>query len=249
MNGPHTRTRIAADHALITAESHVPAPLVGWTHTEAVTLIAPVMGAGFVQALVRMSPTAESALPLPGVERFVFVLEGAVTLKAGTSSWTLESGGYAFVPAGADHRLCCSSSARLFLLEKRYIPLESHAPAPLTVGREQEVSPVPFLGDERARLRTLLPAEPRFDLAMNTFEFDPGASLPMVESHVMEHGLIFLDGGGVYRLGDAWYPVEAGDAIWMAPYLPQWFGCLGEVPARYLYYKDTARDPLLERRR
>ena len=29
---------------------------------------------------------------------------------------------------------------------------------------------------------------------MNTFEFDPGATLPMVESHVMEHGLLFLAG-------------------------------------------------------
>ena len=42
----------------------------------------------------------------------------------------------------------------------------------------------------------------------------------MVEIHVMEHGLLMLEGGGIYRLGDSWYPVEAGDFIWMAPLLP-----------------------------
>ena len=28
----------------------------------------------------------------------------------------------------------------------------------------------------------------------------------MVEIHVMEHGLLMLEGGGIYRLGDRWYP-------------------------------------------
>ena len=41
----------------------------------------------------------------------------------------------------------------------------------------------------------------------------------MVEIHVMEHGLLMLEGGGIYRLGDSWYPVEAGDFIWMGAVL------------------------------
>ena len=32
--------------------------------------------------------------------------------------------------------------------------------------------------------------------------YDPGAALSMVEIHVMEHGLLMLEGGGIYRLGD-----------------------------------------------
>ena len=42
-------------------------------------------------------------------------------------------------------------------------------------------------------------------------------------------------------LEDAWYPVAAGDCIWMAPYCPQWFVAMGKSPARYLYYKDINR--------
>ncbi len=66
----------------------------------------------------------------------------------------------------------------------------------------------------------------------------------MVEIHVMEHGLLMLEGGGIYRLGESWYPVGAGDFIWMAPYCPQWFGALGKTPARYLIYKDWNRRPM-----
>jgi (S)-ureidoglycine aminohydrolase len=53
-----------------------------------------------------------------------------------------------------------------------------------------------------------------------------------------------VEGQGVYRLGDCWYPVQKGDAIWMASYCPQWFVAMGKSPARYLYYKDVNRDPL-----
>lgn len=103
---------------------------------------------------------------------------------------------------------------------------------------------MPFLSDPGARLRVLLPEEPAFDLAVNVFAFEPGATLPMVEVHVMEHGLLMLQGQGIYHLADSWYPVREGDAIWMAPYCPQWFVAMGKGPARYLYYKDINRDPL-----
>ena len=64
------------------------------------------------------------------------------------------------------------------------------------------------------------------------------------EIHYMEHGLLMLEGGGIYRLGEHWYPVTAGDFIWMAPYCPQWFGALGKTPAKYLIYKDWNRYPV-----
>jgi (S)-ureidoglycine aminohydrolase len=92
----------------------------------------------------------------------------------------------------------------------------------------------------------LLPDEPQFDFAVNTMVYQPGASLRMVEMHVMEHGLIMLEGSGIYRLGDSWYPVTEGDFIWMGPWCPQWFGAISKVPAKYLIYKDWNRHPLGE---
>jgi (S)-ureidoglycine aminohydrolase len=115
------------------------------------------------------------------------------------------------------------------------------------IGREQEVEAAAFMDDPDAQLKTLLPTDPSYDMAVNLFTFKPGAALPLVEVHVMEHGLLLLDGQGIYRLGERWYPIQAGDAIWMGPYCPQWFAAIGKNPARYLYYKDVNRDPLLDR--
>ena len=68
-----------------------------------------------------------------------------------------------------------------------------------------------FMDDPWLEVRTLLPALiASFDFAVNTMTFQPGASLPMTEIHVMEHGLIMLEGGGIYKLNDSWYPVAAG---------------------------------------
>jgi (S)-ureidoglycine aminohydrolase len=77
---------------------------------------------------------------------------------------------------------------------------------------------------------------------MNIFTFAPGCSLPVVETHVMEHGLYFLQGKGVYYLDDTWMEVEAGDFIWMGPYVPQSFYATGPTPAKYIYYKNVNRD-------
>ena len=64
------------------------------------------------------------------------------------------------------------------------------------------------------------------------------------EVHYNQHGLLMLQGQGIYRLGDKWYPVQAGDAIWMPPFVPQWYAALGPTPTRYIIYKDTNVDPL-----
>jgi (S)-ureidoglycine aminohydrolase len=131
------------------------------------------------------------------------------------------------------------------VIEKPYEPFEKTAAPDLFTAREQDVESHPLGGDPALEVRTLLPAGTEYDFAVNTMTYQPGASLSMVEIHVMEHGLLMLDGEGIYRLGDSWYPVTAGDFIWMAPYCPQWFGALGKKPSRYLIYKDWNRHPLL----
>jgi (S)-ureidoglycine aminohydrolase len=114
----------------------------------------------------------------------------------------------------------------------------------LLVEDEAAVKSAPLNGDEDLQVRSLLPDTSTFDFAVNTMTYQPGASLSQVEIHVMEHGLLMLEGGGIYRLGNDWYPVKAGDFIWMAPYCPQWFGALGKTAAKYLIYKDWNRHPL-----
>ncbi len=238
-----TRSSVQADHALITPDTHVSSPLVGWEHASAVVHISPKMGARFTQYTATLEPGAASAMPPPGVERFFFVLDGTVELRAKSDS-TLPPGGFAWLPAGESHQIHAAARARLVVFEKRYQALDDHPAPPPVTGHEDDVEAEPFLGDPDARLKTLLPEQPGFDMAVNIFTYQPGATLPQVEVHEMEHGLLMLDGAGVYRLADRWYPVTAGDVIWMKSYCPQWFVAMGKQPARYLYYKDINRHPL-----
>ena len=151
---------------------------------------------------------------------------------------------YAFVPAGNQFEFSRAADAtQLLLLEKRYEPLTGARKPELLVEQASERPGQPFLGDPEARLQTLLPETPAFDMAVNIFTYQPGATLPMVECHIMEHGLLMLGGQGIYRLDTDWHPVQEGDVIWMAPYCPQWFVAMGKTPASYIYYKDVNRSP------
>lgn len=236
-----SRSSVRRDHALITPESHVPIEPPGWRGVEAVALISAELGASFAQYRVRCEPDAEIG-PLAGDREYlVLVRAGDVVLDVVPDA--LAAGGYAYLPPARSWCLQARAASELILFEKRYVPLAgTPAPEPLA-GDLGAVPAEPFLGDEAARLQTLLPATPAFDWAVNVFEFDPGATLPQVESHFMQHGLYMLAGQGVYRLGEHWYPVQAGDSIWMAPYLLQWFAATGKQPTRYVYYKEMNRAP------
>jgi (S)-ureidoglycine aminohydrolase len=239
------RSHIGRDHAYITPDSFVRTPLAGWEKTEGVILIAPRIGARFTQYIAEMQPGGSARPGLPGVERFIYTLEGTAAISPpGESARKLSAGSFAFAPAGIDLRLRAETPCRLNVFEKYYVPRPGTPEPRVVVGREQDVEGESFLGDPDARLQVLLPDEPAFDLAVNVFRFKPGATLPFVEVHLMEHGLLMLEGQGVYRLGDSWYPVRVGDVVWMAPYCPQWFVAMGTTPAAYLYYKDVNRDPL-----
>lgn len=94
-------------------------------------------------------------------------------------------------------------------------------------------------------LRKLMPATDDYDFNIHVMDFKPGEYLYIKEIHYNQHGLLLLQGQGIYRLGNNWYPVQAGDAIWMPPFVLQWYAALGSENTRYLLYKDTAMDPLL----
>jgi (S)-ureidoglycine aminohydrolase len=242
-----TRSRVCRSHALIAPDSFVTSDLPGWQRTRGVILVSPRMGARFTQYLAMMDPDGHAAPAPPGVERVLYVLEGEATLALpDLPERVVCPGSFAYWPPGAAGMLRALTACRLNVFEKRYVPWPGVAtPGPIC-GQEREVDGAPFLGDPDAVLKVLLPTDSRFDLAVNIFTFQPGATLPMVEVHVMEHGLLMLQGQGVYRLGDDWYPVQKYDVIWMAPYCPQWFVAMGKQPARYLYYKDVNRDPMEE---
>jgi (S)-ureidoglycine aminohydrolase len=209
-------------------------------------VISPAIGARFAQIHVTLPLGAQGHGQRSREQLLIFVRAGGVAVTAGGARATLRTGGYAYIPPGASYTVQPDNEqAELLVFQKPYTPLAGiPAPEPL-FGHEQDLLGAPFLGDEAALLKTLLPDHLSFDMAVNVFTFMPGATLPMVETHLMEHGLLMLNGSGIYRLNRDWHPVQAGDVIWMAPFCPQWFVATGKSPARYIYYKDVNRDALV----
>jgi (S)-ureidoglycine aminohydrolase len=208
----------------------------------AIVHVSPALGARFTEYTAEFE--ADGELGSTPAQRFIFVIEGGVNVEVGGKSSKLGARGYAFLPQGLHHRVVATKASRVAVIEKPYHSLDSIEPPHLIVSSEDAISSHPLGDDLDLQVKCLLPDEISFDCAVNTMVYQPGASLSMVEMHVMEHGLIMLEGGGIYRLGDSWYPVTAGDFIWMGPWCPQWFGAIGKVPAKYLIYKDWNRHPL-----
>ncbi len=240
----HTRTVIKSRHALIAPDGHVPSAFQGWSGLSAHVLISPAMGAGFSQFLLKFE-TGDGVANFPPDENehVILVEAGELYINWEKGSTTLAAGGYFFAPPHTILHLQGQEGSRITVYRKVYQKLPGIDAPDILFGNARKVPDEPFMGNERARLQTLLPIDPRFDIAVNIFTYQPGATLPFVETHIMEHGLLMLAGQGIYRLEDSYYPVQAGDAIWMAPYCPQWFAAIGDQPASYLYHKDIHRIP------
>lgn len=238
-----TRSVYKRDHALITPESHVFSPLPEWTNTLGAYLVTPAMGSHFAMYLAKMQEKSTSGLPPLDVERFVFVVQGAVSLtNASGIRHNLKVDSYAYLPSNIEHSLKCDETATLVVFERRYSSSENHIVEEI-VGSTADQRLLETPG-EVFELRKLLPTSAPYDFNIHVMDFQPGEFLNVKEVHYNQHGLLLLEGQGIYRLGDCWYPVQAGDAIWMAPFVPQWYAALGKTRSRYLLYKDVNRNPL-----
>jgi (S)-ureidoglycine aminohydrolase len=240
-----TRSAHQRNHLLLTPDTFVRAALPGMKNALAVVHVSPALGAGFTQYTAEFEAGGE--LDDATAQRFIYVIEGSISFEAEGKQHQLGPRGYAYIPNGFAHRISAKNASRVALIEKHYQALDQTAPPRVIVSSEDEVKSQALNGDADLQVKCLLPDHPSFDFAVNTMTYQPGAALSMVEMHVMEHGLIMLEGGGIYRLGDAWYPVTAGDFIWMGPWCPQWFGAIGKKPAKYLIYKNWNRHPLAPR--
>lgn len=241
----HTRSANRPDHLLHTPDAFVRTPLPGLTGGWAIVHASPAGGAAFTQYTIELEPGGIfEASGIAGLQRFVYVVSGTVNLSPGAIHRPLNPGGFAYIPAATPHAFTATVPTVLEVIEKLRNDLPGSAPPQPFIGRESDVAGLPLGGDDGLLVRALMPAGLGYDFAVNTMTYAPGASLAQVEVHVMEHGCTMLEGGGIYRLSDRWYPVAAGDFLWMGPYCPQWFGALGKVPAKYLIYKDFNRHPM-----
>ena len=238
-----SRTRVKPRYALLPIEGIPFSRLPEWPEARVRVLAGPALGAGFVEYLLDLEAGgAGSHTADHRIEFFFYVLDGGMKLSADGRDFTLGAGGFALVPPDSDFHAVATAPTSLLLLRKRREEAPEVPPFRTLVGNQADIPAEVYCGDPGARLQVLIPDELAYDLAMNIFTFETGHSLPVTETHVMEHGLYVLQGKGVYYLDDTWMEVEATDFIWMGPFCPQSYYATGPLASKYIYYKNVNRE-------
>tara|TARA_R110002020_G_scaffold206021_7_gene410980 strand:+ start:5631 stop:6440 length:810 start_codon:yes stop_codon:yes gene_type:complete len=233
----------------VTQRDIVTSFLPGWTGMRMWVLARPMSGFAetFSQYAVELSPAGGSDAPEVDdeVQSVIFVAAGQVTLNIDGARHVLDAGGYAYIPADAVWTIWNDSDAasQFHWIRKRYVGADGVDLPEAFVTSDREVAPIemPDCDGVWATTRFVAPDDLRHDMHVNIVTFQPGGRIPFAETHVMEHGLYVLQGTADYLLNKDWVPVEAGDFMWLRAFCPQACVATGDVPFRYLLYKDVNR--------
>ena len=178
-------------------------------------------------------------------EHVLFVVDGSIEVQYDGMTHELETGGYAYIPAGLIWSLRNTNKKKSVFhwIRKRYLSVDGiERPKPFFTS-DDAVKPV-SMPDTNGVWQTSCFVDPldiRHDMHVNIVTFQPGGLIPFAETHVMEHGLYVLQGKGAYYLNGDWREVEEGDYMWLRAFCPQACYAAGNKPFRYLLYKDVNR--------
>jgi (S)-ureidoglycine aminohydrolase len=220
-----------------------------WEDTLAWVLARPMSGFAetFSQYLMEVAPGGGSVSPEPDpeAEGVIFLMEGELDLVIRGKTHRIEPGGFVFLPPGCPWTLRVPGQlpARFHWIRKRYEPVEGIAPPDVIIANDNDTSPevMPETDGRWSTTRFVHWSDMRHDMHVTIVNMEPGATIPFLETHVMEHGLYVLEGKGVYRLNTDWVEVEAGDFMWLRAFCPQACYAGGPDTFRYLLYKDMNR--------
>ena len=222
-----------------------------WEGTRAWILSRPLSGFAetFAQYIMEVLPGGGSRKPEPDAraEAGIFVVEGEASIILDGQTHPLRTGSFAFLPAGSDWAFENTSAApvRFHWIRKKFKVVEGLDLPPAVFTHEDDcvMHAMPDTDGKWATTRFIDPNDVRYDMHINIVTFEPGAIIPFMETHIMEHGLYVLEGKAVYRLNQDWVEVEAGDYMWLRSFCPQACYAGGPGRFRYLLYKDVNRHP------
>lgn len=220
-----------------------------WQDTRLWVIARPLSGFAetFSQYIMEVAPGGGSDQPETdaGAEAVLFVVGGTATLTVGGQVHVMEEGGYAFLPPGAAWTLHNRSEEvlRFHWIRKAYEAVPGLEAPEVIIANEKDIAPtiMPDTDGKWGTTRFVDPGDLRHDMHVTIVTFEPGAVIPFLETHVMEHGLYVLEGKAVYRLNNDWVEVEAGDYMWLRAFCPQACYAGGPGRFRYLLYKDVNR--------
>lgn len=245
-----TRSIIKKDnYVILEPDGLVKNSIPGYVNCDTTILGSPEMGASFADYLVTAHKGgANKSIGGAGIETFLYVIEGEVTVKNADEEAALTQGGYIYSPADKPVSFENRSDvdAKIYLYRRRYEALEGYS-AHTVVGNANELEWIAYEGMENCYIQNFLPTDDYgFDMNMHILKFHIGASHGYIETHVQEHGMYFLSGKAMYCLDNDWVPLKKGDYVFMDAYCPQACYAVGdegrEEELTYIYSKDCNRD-------
>jgi len=248
-----TRSVIKKENwVLLEPDGLVKNAIPGYVNCDVTILGSPAMGASFADYLVTAHAGGrKDGIGGEGIETFLYVVEGEITVKNADKEADLTQGGYIYSPEDkpVSFENKGDKDAKLYLYRRRYEKVEGYH-AYTVVGNANELEWIAYEGMENCYIQNFLPTDDfGFDMNMHILKFHIGASHGYIETHVQEHGMLFLTGKAMYRLGEDWVPLKKGDYVFMDAYTPQACYAVGdegrEEVLTYIYSKDCNRDVAL----
>ena len=225
------------NYVLLEPDGLVKNSIPGYENCDVTILGSPAMGASFADYLVTVKEGGKNCgIGGEGLETFLYVLSGEVTVKNDDKEEVLTEGGYIYSPE--------SNKVSFENKSGKEAKFEGYS-AYTVVGNANDIPWVEYEGMENCHIKDFLPAagDFGFDMNMHILKFKLGASHGYIETHVQEHGMYFLSGKGMYRVDDEWVPVKEGDYMFLDAYCPQACYAVGrEEDFAYIYSKDCNRD-------
>ena len=220
-----------------------------WAETRLWVLARPLSGFAetFSHYIMQVSSGGGSDRPETeeDAESVIYMVEGSVNLRIAGETHSLGEGGYAYLPPGCDWSLHHAGEGRATFhwIRKAFQAVDGlDMPEAFVTHRDAATTiEMPDTNGAWATTRFVAPTDLRHDMHVNIVTLQPGAVIPFMETHVMEHGLYVLQGKGVYKLNRDWVEVQAGDYMWLRAFCPQACYAGGPEPFRYLLYKDVNR--------
>ncbi len=243
-----TRSVVKKDnYVLLETDGLVKNAIPGYENCAVTILGSPAMGASFADYLITAQQGGKNAaFGGEGLESFLYVVEGTVKFANADKEITVGEGGYMYSPAGVTMSFenVGEGDAVLYGYKRRYEAIEGHK-AYTVAGNINDTEWMEYEGMTNCHSKDFLPAagDFGFDMNMHLLRFKLGASHGYIETHIQEHGMLFLSGKAMYRLDSDWVPVKKGDYVFMDAYCPQACYAVGkEDDLIYIYSKDCNRD-------
>ena len=178
------------------------------------------------------------------IESIIFVVEGNLLLTVNEAEYKLKEGSYVFIPPGTKWQVLNleQCNAKFHWVRKIFEKEVSLSVPEFFVINEKSVLDLEMPNDKDWKTKRFVdPSDLRHDMHLNIVSFEPGASIPFPETHVMEHAIYIIQGKGRYYLNGDWVDVEAGDFMSLRAFCPQACIATGDETFRYLLYKNVNR--------